>query len=206
MSKRLAVVAAVSLVFASSACTGSRAAIVAGAGTMLLGGMSFAAGAPNNNCTYDRQCDGVDTFFDGIGDDVNEGQRALGAGMMITGGLVLLAGLVANNHDSSDEVEVVATTNVRPPAVDVVFEQSAPTLAAPGMVDRTASPAELAVRARLENRLWLQARIAASRGDCVATVATSKRLVEVDPALHAQLLRDDVDVATCVELAATPGR
>ncbi len=202
MSNRLAVVVAASLLF-GSACTPSRAAIMAGAGTMLLGGITFAAGAPNSNCTYSGQCGGVDSFVDGVGDDINEGVRTLGAGMFITGALLLVVGLATNNDDGShDEGKPVRITNLHAPAVDVVFEQPDPTLSAPGMVDRLATPAEMAVRSRIENRLWIQARVAASRGDCVAAGVTSKQLAQVDPALHAELMRTDVDVAICVELMA----
>jgi hypothetical protein len=197
MSNRLAVAVVLSLsaaLVATSGCTPGRAAIVAGAGSLVLGGLSLAAGAPNDNCTGSDPCGFTTGLFDSVDDDIDEGQRGLGAAMMVGGAVLVLVGLVAEGNRTEDAPA---------PASALVFAPAQRIVGAPGtIVERTATPAEMALRSRLENRLAIQASFTARRGDCVAAVATSVRLAEVDPAMHAELVRTDADLAHCLELAA----
>jgi len=197
---RLAVVVALAVVVSTSACTPGRAAMAAGAGSLLLGGMTIAANQPSSECTYGHDC-GPIGFFDPVDDGIDTAQRRLGAGMMITGAALVIIGLVAEAHH----------TESTPPSA-VTFVPTQRVIGAPGAVvvgeapavERTATPAELAIRSRIENRLAIQASFAARRGDCVAAVATSARLAEIDPVMHAELVRTDADLAHCLARAAAP--
>lgn len=202
MSNRLVVVALVAALVTTSACTPGRAAIAAGAGSLVLGGLSLAGGQSSggSSCTgSEGACDFVDGLLDPPRDSFNEGQRDLGAALMIGGAALVIIGLVAEGNRSKDDAPAATSALTFAPAQRVV---GAPGMLDAPMVERTASPAEMALRSRLENRLAIQASFTARRGDCVAAVATSVRLAEVDPAMHAELVRTDADLAHCLELAA----
>ncbi len=196
---RLALTIALAAAVTTSACTPGRAAIAAGAGTMLLGGMSFAGGAPNSDCTYGHDCGPIGSFSDSINDDFNQGQRDLGKVLLATGAVLVLIGLVAEaNHTESTPPSAVTFA----PAQRVIGAPGAVTVGAGPVVERSATPAEMAIRSRIENRLAIQASLTARRGDCRGAVATSVRLAEIDPAMHAELVRTDADLAHCIALAA----
>lgn len=202
MSNRAVVALVLAVLASTSACAPSRAAIAAGAGSIVLGGLSLAAGQPNSTCEGSEHCGFSEGLFDSVADDVHDGQRQLGGALMIGGAALVIVGLIASR--SSDDVEQPA------PASALAFAPAQRIVGAPGAsvgatdpnVERTASPAEMALRSRIENRLALQASFSARRGDCVAAVASSVRLAEVDPAMHAELVRTDADLANCLALAA----
>lgn len=189
MSNRLAVALALALV--ASACTPGRTAIAAGAGSVLLGGAMFASGLGN-----DSGCGGASHCVDFQLGPSDEDFQAMG-GVLLVGGAVLLAlGFAAENTAADAPAQ---------PASAFAFAPSQREVAgAPGSTSISATPAEMAIRSRIENRLAIQASFAARRGDCVAAVATTVRLAEVDPVMHAELVRTDSDLAYCLARAAAP--
>ncbi|MDB4963331.1 MAG: hypothetical protein JWP01_3330 [Myxococcales bacterium] len=209
MSTRLGSLALVAALLVTSACTSSRAAIVSGAGSMLFGGMLYADGSSSDTrCTGAMgQCDGFDTHLGNpIRRGVHEAERTIGVGFLLTGAALVVLGLVLNDREDDAPVQPAWHPSTAPSiATTAPVSTSAPgieTAFAPApAVTRLASPAEIVLRARVENRLAIQASSAAGRGDCIAAAATSTRLAEIDPVLHAELVRTDAHLAGCLERA-----
>jgi hypothetical protein len=177
---------------------------------MLLGAAAYSDGAPNSNCTAYHPCGGVDTFFDGVSDDLDHGMRTVGTGLLVTGAVLVVAGLVANAQHSEVDTTPVATTNERV-TVGVTFAPPGLVVGpggvlTPDVTESSATPAELALRSKIENRLAIQASSSARRGDCVASAATTTHLAQVDATMHAELLRTDRNVVDCLAVAAAARR
>jgi hypothetical protein len=192
MSNRLALALALALV--TSACTPGRVAIAAGAGSVLLGGAMFAGGAGDSGCGDRSNC--VDLDLGPSGDDV----QAMGAALLVGGALLLAVGFAAENNRADEPLPTSAV--VFAPAQRVTGAPGAIMVSEGPAIESTATPAELAIRSRVENRLAIQASLTARRGDCRAAVATSVRLAELDPAMHAELVRTDSHLAYCIARAA----
>ena len=97
---------------------------------------------------------------------------------MVLGGLLTLPKKPEHAPQPMNQVEVAGPTTERRPLP---------------------SPAELAILSRVENRLAIQASLAAHTGHCAAAIVTATQLAKTDPALYGELLAKDAELATCYE-------
>lgn len=183
---RLVVVAVVSSLLGSGCSAGLMAA---GGGMMVAGGYTLAQ--PEQHCASGLSGDGLACTF--IGEPANQfgnaANDAAGAVMLVAGATMLIGGIVMHEHEKQEH-EQRPMVAARPAYVPLA------TTPPSGVPD--ASPAMLVVRARVENRLAIQASTMASRGECAGVVPTMRRLAEVDPALHRAVLANDPAVARCI--------
>jgi len=166
------------LILPLTACTPGRAAMVAGGGLVVLGGISMATGDLATDISRGEQGDELITK---------------GAGLAVAGVLLVVLGLVSES--SSERSEKVAPLPCAPCVT------TDPLLTAPpGVVEGTESEGRGTVedRTRINIRLAQQASSAAQRGECDAANAAADRLARVAPETHEALLRVDPDVARCV--------
>jgi hypothetical protein len=70
-------------------------------------------------------------------------------------------------------------------------------LAAQAQTADVPRPAQAAIVGRIENRLAIQASMAAHAGHCSSAVITANKLAEIDPELHVSLLERDTELALC---------
>lgn len=185
-----------------SGCASRGGRIAAGATTMIVGGMFMATpGATTENhptCTP-GPCPGVvDSLL--TTEHTDHTPQVVGGLMLIAGAALFIAGLAT--HDEQPAPEMQRIPPPPPPAYGYAAYGASPAYvpepAPPAPVAQPASnPAASVITSRLENRLALQASMAAHAGHCSAAVVTANELAKRDPEMHVELLERDTELALC---------
>ena len=185
-----------------SGCASRGGRIAAGATTMIVGGMFMATpGATTENhptCTP-GPCPGVvDSLL--TTEHTDHTPQVVGGLMLIAGAALFIAGLATHDEPAAAERRPLA-----PPPPAYAYGGYAPGYAAepapPAPVAQPTqpaqSPAATVITSRIENRLALQASMAAHAGHCSSAVITANKLAQLDPEMHVSLLEKDTELALC---------
>jgi hypothetical protein len=187
------------LLFTGCASRGGR--IAAGAATMMVGGM-FAA-TPGETTTHHPTCNpspcpgAVDALF--THDTTDPTPQIVGGLMLVTGAVLLIAGLVT--HDAPERQApmqpAMQPVAYAPPPPQPMLPSERLAMQAQAEATAVPRPAQAAIVGRIENRLAIQASMAAHAGHCSSAVITANKLAELDAELHVSLLERDTELALC---------
>lgn len=177
---------------ASAGCGASRQTKVIGGTAMAAAGGLLVAWSPDARCSNaDGSQDGAtDVCTALIAEPMNIAadivSTAIGVGLIAVGGGLLISATASRNAEPA-------------PTPIARVEDSAPTKFIPVPVGGPPTPAELAIRSRLENRLAIQASVSARAGQCSAAVMTANQLAGRDHEMFATLVASDADLARCYD-------
>ena len=166
-----------------SGCAGAPRAKMVGGGVIATTGVVIAAHRASGHCEPqgDTAADVCDAL---IAEPVNAATDAmttlLGVGLIALGAGLFIAGVHEENTQESAPTPIARVDTA--PATPV---------------RASALPADIALRDRIENRLAIQASLAAHTGNCSAAMVTADALAERDRELHAKLLAVDVELSRC---------
>lgn len=186
-----------------SGCASRGGRIAAGATTMIVGGMFMATPGATTvshpTCTP-GPCPGVvDSLL--TTEHTDHTPQVVGGLMLIAGAALFIAGLAT--HDEPPAPEMRRMPPPPPPtaygyAPFAASPPPGPEPAPPGPVAHPMpSPAATVITSRIENRLALQASMAAHAGHCSSAVVTANELARRDPEMHVALLERDTELALC---------
>ncbi len=186
-----------------SGCASRGGRIAAGAATMMVGGMFMATPGETStvhpSCTP-SPCNGViDSLF--THEHTDHTPQVVGGLMLIAGAALFIAGLATHDEPAATETRPVPTPPPAPPVYADAHAGYAPGYAEPAPPAPVAapapSPAATVITSRIENRLALQASMAAHAGHCSSAVITANKLAQLDPEMHVSLLEKDTELALC---------
>jgi hypothetical protein len=189
------------ILFTGCASRGGR--IAAGAATMIVGGM-FAA-TPGETTTHHPECNpspcpgAVDALF--THDTTDHTPQIVGGLMLVTGAVLLIAGLATQDRPAEQASMPMPVQPVAyapsPQRILLPSERLALQAQAQPQPVAVPQPAQAVIVGRIENRLAIQASMAAHAGHCSSAVITANKLAELDPELHVSLLERDTELALC---------
>lgn len=192
-----------------SGCASRGGRIAAGAATMLVGGMFMATpGETTQNhpsCTP-SPCPGViDTLL--TTESTDHTPQVIGGLMLVTGLILVVAGLATQDKPAEQPPVTIPVQpyayGPQPPYAQPSYAytpQPQPMLPSERLAAQTVDaprPAQAVIVGRIENRLAIQASMAAHAGHCSSAVVTANKLAELDPELHVSLLEKDTELALC---------
>jgi hypothetical protein len=182
-----------------SGCASRGGRIAGGAATMIVGSMFMATpGATTTEhptCTPSPCPAVVDTLF--THQSTDHSPQVVGGLLLVAGAILFVAGLAT--HDTPTEQPPMQQPVAYAPPRYVPPQPMLPSerLAAQARATEVPRPAQAAIVGRIENRLAIQASMAAHAGHCSSAVITANKLAELDPDLHVSLLERDTELALC---------
>jgi hypothetical protein len=134
----------------------------------------------------------VDTLL--THESTDHSPQVVGGLLLVAGAILFVAGLAT--HDAPAEQPPMQPVAYAPPP----YVRPQPMLPSERLAAQAAEvprPAQAAIVGRIENRLAIQASMAAHAGHCSSAVITANKLAELDPDLHVSLLERDTELALC---------